>query len=85
MLDHGYYDTASAVQTVNMRYNSPNQFMTPQLASANGFGTRLDVVMTKNLPGSDFFEIVRTDDNPDFSQYPSDHNMVFAEFRLPVS
>ena len=85
MLDHGYYDTASAVQTVNMRYNSPNQFVTPQLASANGFGTRLDVVMTKNLPGADLFEIVRTDDNPDFPQYPSDHNMVFAEFRLPVS
>jgi hypothetical protein len=83
MLDHDYYDTASAVKTVNLRFNSPNQFVKPQLASANGFGTRLDVVMTKNLPGADLFEIVRTDNDPGFPQYPSDHNMVFAEFRLP--
>ncbi|MEP9363386.1 hypothetical protein ABLE68_10500 [Nocardioides sp. CN2-186] len=85
MLQHGYYDTASAVQTVNLRFNSTNHFVKPQDASANGFGTRLDVVMTKNLPGADLFKIVRTDNDPDFDDYPSDHNLVFAEFRLPMS
>lgn len=85
LLDAGYYDTASAVEMVNLRFNSANKFEEPQKASANGFGSRLDVVMTKNLPGADLFKVVRTDDNPDFKEYPSDHNMVFAEFRLPVS
>jgi len=85
MLDAGYYDTASAAQLVNTRYNSVNAYVSPQQASANGFGTRLDVVMTKGLPGADLFKIVMTDGQPGFSDYPSDHNMVYAEFRLPLS
>jgi endonuclease/exonuclease/phosphatase family metal-dependent hydrolase len=73
----GYYDTSAAVKQVNLEYNTVNQFASPEKPSPNGFGARVDVIMTQGLQGASRFEEVRTG-----SPYPSDHNMVYADMRL---
>jgi endonuclease/exonuclease/phosphatase family metal-dependent hydrolase len=80
LLDAGFYDTAAAADQVNLQYNTGNHYVSPEVPSPNGFGARLDEIMTLGMPGADRFEIVRTG-----APYPSDHNMVIADLRLPAA
>jgi endonuclease/exonuclease/phosphatase family metal-dependent hydrolase len=80
LLNDGYYDTSAAATQVNLQYNSYNGFASPEVPSNNGFGARLDAIMTSGMPGADRFEIVRTG-----APYPSDHNMVIADLKLPAA
>ena len=80
----GYYDTASALTQVNLRYSTINKMACtqaiPMVGSFPGWGTRIDVVMVKGLRGAVRSENVlqRTD-----CARPSDHNLVVADVRLP--
>lgn len=78
LLSAGYYDTSAAATQVNLQYNTVNAFAASEQPSNYGFGARLDAITTLGMPGADRFEIVRTG-----SPYPSDHNMVIADLRLP--
>ena len=76
----GYFDTAAALTQINVRYTTMNAFARTILASASGWGARLDVITVKGVTGAARFENVMkvTDTN-----WPSDHNMVVADIRLP--
>ena len=80
LIASGYYDTAAALTQVNVRYTTMNAFAATILASASGWGARLDVITVKGVTGAARFENVMkvTDTNR-----PSDHNMVVADIRLP--
>jgi endonuclease/exonuclease/phosphatase family metal-dependent hydrolase len=78
LLSAGYYDTSAAATQVNMQYNTVNGFAANEQPSNYGFGARLDAITTLGMPGASRFEIVRTG-----SPYPSDHNMIMADLRLP--
>lgn len=80
LLNAGFYDTSAAARQINLQYNSRNGFASPERPSPNGFGARLDVVMTTGMPGANRFKVVRTG-----APYPSDHNLVYADLRLPAS
>jgi endonuclease/exonuclease/phosphatase family metal-dependent hydrolase len=77
-LDGGYYNTAAAKNQVNLQYNSVNAYRAPQRPSNYGFGSMIDSILTLGMPGANTFKQWRTD-NP----YPSDHNLVTANLRLP--
>jgi endonuclease/exonuclease/phosphatase family metal-dependent hydrolase len=74
----GYYNTLSAAKVVNGSYNSVNHYESPERPSNYGFGAMYDTVMTLNMPGADLWKQVITR-----APWPSDHNMVFADVRLP--
>ncbi len=78
----GFYDTAAAQETKNLRYTTMNHFKTTLPNPGDGFGSRLDVVMAKGISGATYWENVM--EMVDSSR-PSDHNMVVAELRLPES
>jgi hypothetical protein len=63
---------------VNLKYNTMNGYLSPEEPSLHGFGARIDAVLTLGMPGASRFEEVLTG-----SPYPSDHNMVYADVRLP--
>ena len=77
MLQAGYYNTIAAANTANLQYNSVNNYSAQQ-PSPYGFGSMYDSIMTLNLPGAQRFEQVLTG-----SPWPSDHNLVLADLRLP--
>ena len=79
LLDAGWYNASAAAAQVNLQYNSVNNYVTHEKPSAYGFGALYDTLMTLHLPpGADVFKIVRTG-----KPWPSDHNMVYADLRLP--
>jgi endonuclease/exonuclease/phosphatase family metal-dependent hydrolase len=78
LLDAGWYNTLSAAKVVNGQYNSVNHYQSPERPSNYGFGSMYDTVMTLGLPGADLWKQVLTG-----APWPSDHNMVFADVRLP--
>ena len=84
LLDAGYYDTAAAVETAGLGYRTFNGFA-PQLPARLGVAPRIDAVLTKGLDGADRFVNVRTEDDPAYPVFPSDHNLVYADLRLPAS
>ena len=76
MVAKGFYDTASAVHTVNLRYSTYNNFETTQKAAGQGFASRLDVILIHGATGaSKFANVTRVKD----SSRPSDHNMIMAD------
>ena len=77
MLQAGWYNTLAAARPINTQFNSVNKYVT-QHPSPYGFGSMYDTIMTFNLPGADVFKQVLTG-----APWPSDHNMVFADLRLP--
>lgn len=77
MLQAGYYNTLAAASTVNLEYNSVNQYTT-QHPSPYGFGSIYDSIMTLNMPGAERCQQVLTG-----SPWPSDHNLVLADVKLP--
>jgi endonuclease/exonuclease/phosphatase family metal-dependent hydrolase len=77
MLRAGYYNTIAAANTANLQYNSVNDYTTQQ-PSPYGFGSMYDSIMTLNMPGAQRFEQVLTG-----APWPSDHNLVLADLRLP--
>ena len=77
MLDAGWYNTIGRGTVLNTEYNSVNKYE-PQSPSPYGFGSMYDTIMTFNLPGADLFKQVLTG-----APWPSDHNLVFADLRLP--
>ncbi len=77
LLDAGWYNTQAAAEVENDRVNSVNHYEA-QSPSPYGFGSMYDSIMTLNLPGADLWKQVLTG-----SPWPSDHNLVYAELRLP--
>lgn len=75
----GYYDTAHARVRVNMKYSTISHFEKVQKASAQGYASRLDMILVKHARGADKFAIVtkRVD-----GTRPSDHNLVLADLRF---
>jgi len=78
LMSAGFYDSSAAATQVHLEYNTVNNYADPERPSPNGFGARVDVIMTKGMQGASRFEEVRTG-----SPYPSDHNMVYADLKLP--
>jgi hypothetical protein len=78
MLDGGFYDASAAAQQVNMQYDSVNKYADQTKPNGHGFGSLIDSLMTWGMPGASLFKQVMTGD-----PYPSDHNMIFADLRLP--
>jgi endonuclease/exonuclease/phosphatase family metal-dependent hydrolase len=77
LLQAGYYNTAAAATRVNLQFNSVNNY-TAQSASPYGFGSFYDTIMTLGMPGAVRFEQVMTG-----APWPSDHNLVLADLKLP--
>jgi len=77
MLQAGWYNTIAAANPINVQYNSVNGYQA-QKPSPYGFGSMYDTIMTLNMPGADVFKQVLTG-----APWPSDHNMVFTDIRLP--
>jgi len=78
MLQDGFYNASAAVTQVNMQFNSVNHYISPEKPSNYGFGSIIDTVMTRNMPGAAVFKQVRTG-----TPWPSDHNMIYTDVRLP--
>lgn len=80
----GYYDTASAVTQVNLRYSTFNHMACtvsiPRVGSFAGWGSRIDTVMVRGLRGAVRWENVVV---PSQCARASDHNMLVADIRLP--
>ncbi|HEY3529211.1 MAG TPA: hypothetical protein VGK78_08675 [Nocardioides sp.] len=77
-LNDGWYNTISAATVVNGQYNSVNHYQSPEEPSVYGFGSMYDTIMTLNMPGADLWKQVITG-----SPWPSDHNMIYTDVRLP--
>jgi endonuclease/exonuclease/phosphatase family metal-dependent hydrolase len=78
MVAAGYYNTSAAARQVNLRYNTVNGYVSPEKPSNWGFGSCYDQVWTLNMPGAaTFAQVLRS------SPYPSDHNLVYTDLRLP--
>jgi endonuclease/exonuclease/phosphatase family metal-dependent hydrolase len=77
LLDAGWFDTQAAATVVNDDVNSVNAYRT-QTESPYGFGSMYDTIETLNLPGANVWKQVLTG-----SPWPSDHNMIFTDLRLP--
>ncbi len=80
LLGSGYYDTSAAATQVNLQYNSVNDYAANERPSNYGFGSMIDSIMTLHMPGASRFEEVLTGAG---APYPSDHNMIVADLRLP--
>ncbi|MGC4110457.1 MAG: hypothetical protein QM747_08570 [Nocardioides sp.] len=78
LLNAGYYNAMAAKRQVNLAYNSVNAYTAHEHRSPYGFGSIIDTIMTLNMPGADEFKEVRTG-----KPWPSDHNMIWADLRLP--
>jgi hypothetical protein len=78
MVKAGWYNSIAAAQTENVQYNSVQHFRLPQKPSPYGFGSMYDTLLTRFMPGADLFKQVLATAPP-----PSDHNLVFADVRLP--
>lgn len=80
LIGAGFYDTAAAVTTVNLKYPTVNHYVTTLKPVNIGYGARLDVIAVKGVRGAARFEnVMKVVD----SLRPSDHNMVYADIRLP--
>jgi endonuclease/exonuclease/phosphatase family metal-dependent hydrolase len=77
LIAQGYYDMSAAVTRTNFQYPTINHFDTTVKPSAQGVGTRLDMILVKGAKGSTRFDNVMevTD-----STRPSDHNLITADF-----
>jgi endonuclease/exonuclease/phosphatase family metal-dependent hydrolase len=80
LMEHGYYDTASTQRQVNARYGTFNGYLR-QKPSPFGVSPRIDLIATLGMPGSARFEnmVVPADE-----AFPSDHNMIVSDLRLPA-
>jgi hypothetical protein len=78
LLNEGWYNTFSAAKVVNAQYNSVNHYESPEKKSPYGIGSMYDTISTLNMPGASLWKQVHTG-----APWPSDHNMIFADLRLP--
>jgi len=75
----GFGDGVTAPSRINDRYPTVNHWKTTLKANAPGRQVALDVVMARGASGVSKYEnVMKVKD----SSRPSDHNMVFADFRL---
>jgi endonuclease/exonuclease/phosphatase family metal-dependent hydrolase len=75
----GYFDTANAQTKVNLKYSTINHYAKRVTPGANGFGSRIDVIMVKGSKGAKrFTNVVKPVD----SSRPSDHNMIVSDLVL---
>ncbi len=79
LVTRGFADTAAAPHAVNLEYSTFNGFATNQHRYPQGFGSRLDLIMTKGFAGASSFENVTKASD---SSRPSDHNMIVADTLL---
>jgi hypothetical protein len=68
----------AAADAQNLQYNSVNHYDAPEKPCNYGFGSMYDTIVTLNMPGADRFVQVLTG-----APWPSDHNMVYTDVRLP--
>ncbi|HEX3932323.1 MAG TPA: endonuclease/exonuclease/phosphatase family protein [Nocardioides sp.] len=78
LLNAGYYSAMAAKRQVNLQYNSVNAYTHHERPSPYGFGSIIDTIMTLHMPGATVFREMRTG-----QPWPSDHNMIYADLRLP--
>ena len=76
LVANGFADTAAAPEAVHLQYSTFNGFARTQHLYPQGYGNRLDLIMTKGFAGVTRFENVT---NPTDSSRPSDHNMIVAD------
>jgi hypothetical protein len=83
LMERGYYDSASTVVHVNPNFGTANDYEVPQKPSPFQPSPRIDVIAMRGLTGSDRFEnvVIHADQKSD---YPSDHNMIVTDLRLPA-
>lgn len=79
LVSTGFFDAAAAQTRVNFQYSTINRFDTRLSPGANGFGSRIDVIMVKGSKGSQRFVNVM---KPVDSSRPSDHNMIVSDLVL---
>jgi endonuclease/exonuclease/phosphatase family metal-dependent hydrolase len=76
LVNAGFTDTAAAPTGVNLNYSTFNGFEKTQHRYSQGYGARLDVIMTKGFAGATRFEnVTKVTD----TSRPSDHNMIVAD------
>lgn len=76
LMADGFTDTAAAPEAVNLQYSTFNQFAKKLHLYPQGYGNRLDLIMTKGFAGVTRFENVTKASD---SSRPSDHNMIVAD------
>ncbi len=76
LVSNGFTDTAAAKYTRNLKYSTFNGFAKTQHTYPQGFGSRLDLIMTKGFAGPVRFENVTKRIDP---ARPADHNMIVAD------
>ena len=81
----GFYDSAAAVRQMRLNYSTVNHYATPERPDPLGFGPRLDVIVMLGMTGADRFEIVLSEGGSSTrgTDYPSDHNFIYADLKLP--
>ena len=79
LVSSGFFDGAAAQTRVNFQYSTINHFVTRLSPGANGFGSRIDVIMVKGSKGAKRFTNVM---RPVDSSRPSDHNMIVSDLVL---
>jgi endonuclease/exonuclease/phosphatase family metal-dependent hydrolase len=78
----GFYDTAAAARQVNIHFTTINDFKTTLTAPTPGFGARIDTLAVEGVVGASSWENVL---KPTDDARPSDHNMLVADIRLPLT
>lgn len=79
LVSKGFYDTAGAVTQVNIQYPTINDFATTLKPGMNGYGVRIDAILSNGPAGAKRFEnVMKVTD----SHRPSDHNMILADLVL---
>ncbi|MCW2812140.1 MAG: hypothetical protein JWP61_2598 [Friedmanniella sp.] len=79
LVNRGFYDSAGAVTKVNIAYPTINDFATTLKPGMNGYGVRIDAILSNAGPGARRFEnVMKVTD----SSRPSDHNMIVADLVL---
>lgn len=81
LVRHGFYDTFAAASRSGYQYDTENGYGLNAKADLSGVGARIDTIMTRGMAGADSWKHVRFR-GPD-GAWPSDHDMIVANFRLP--
>lgn len=81
LVEQGFYDTAGALQQVNLEFPSLNHFDAVLEADPEGYARRVDHILVHGTAGSNRFKQVVQQQDPARN---SDHNMVYADIALPT-
>ncbi len=77
LLNEGWYNCLSAARVTHGQYNTVNHYQ-KRTRSPYGFGSMYDSIESLGMTGADAWKQLVTG-----SPWPSDHNMIYADLRLP--